>query len=68
MMSAKMAAPGLLEITVFWNKRYDVRVSVDEVTNIILSHDSNYFVDVLMLPNFGNCSISMREVIATSIL
>ena len=68
MMSAKMASPGRIEITVFWNKGYVVRVSVDEVTNRILSRDSNYFVDVFMWPNFRNCSISMREVIATSIL
>ena len=43
MMSAKMATPGLLKITVFLNKGYDVI-------------------------KFGNCSISMREVITTSIL
>ena len=33
MMSAKMATPGLLEITVFWNEGYDVTISVDDVTN-----------------------------------
>ena len=33
MMSAKMASPGLLKITVFWNKDYDVIISVDDVTN-----------------------------------
>ena len=32
-----------------------------------LSRDSNYIVDVLMWPKFGNCSISMRQVITTSI-
>ena len=68
MMSAKMATPGLLKITVFWNKDYDVIISVDHVTNMILSHDSNYIVDVFMWPKFGNCSISIREVIITSIL
>ena len=31
-MSAKMATPGLLKITVFWNKGYDVIISVDDVT------------------------------------
>ena len=31
-------------------------------------HDSNYIVDVFMRPKFGNVSISMREVITTSIL
>ena len=67
-MSAKMASPGLLKITVFWNKSYDVIISVDDVTNKILSRDSNYIVDVFMWPKFGNCSISMREVIIISIL
>ena len=68
MMSAKMATPGFLKITVFWNKGYDVIISVDDVTNKILSRDSNYIVDVFMWPKFGNCSISMREVITTSVL
>ena len=68
MMSAKMATPGLLKITVFWNKVHDVIIPVDDVTNKILSRDSNYIVDVVMWPKFGNTSISMREVIITSIL
>ena len=68
MMSAKMATPGLLKITVFWNKVYDVIIPVDDVTNKIPSRDSNYIVDLFMWPKFGNCSISMREVITTSIL
>ena len=68
MMSAKMATPGLLKLMVFWNKGYDVIISVNDVTDKILSRDSNYFVDVFMWPKFGNCSISMREVITTSIL
>ena len=68
MMSAKMANPGLLEITVFWNKGYDLIIFVDDVTNKISSRDSNYIVDLFMWPKFGNSSISMREVIITSIL
>ena len=68
MISAKMATPGVLKITVFWNKGYDVIIRVDGVTNKILSHDSNYIIDVFMWPKFGNSSISMREVITTSIL
>ena len=67
-MSAKMATPDLLKITVFWNKGYDVIIPVDDVTNKILSRDSNYIVDVFMWPKFGNSSISMRKVITTSIL
>ena len=68
MMSAKMATPGLLKITVFWNKDYDVIVSVGDVINKILSGDSNYIVDVFMWPKFGNCCTFMTEVITTSIL
>ena len=66
MMSAKMATPGLLKI-LFWNKE-NVTIPVDDVTNKILSRDSNCIVDVFMWPKFGNSSISMREVITTSIL
>ena len=67
-MSTKMATPGLLKITVFWNKGYDVIIFVDDLTNKILSRDSNHIVDVFMWPKFGNCSISMREVVTTSTL
>ena len=48
MMSAKMATPALLEITVFLNKGYYFIYSVCDVTNKILSHDSNYIMDVVM--------------------
>ena len=68
MMSAKMATAGLLKITVFWNKAYGVIIPVDDVTNKILSSDSTYVVDVFMWPKLGNSSISMGEVITTSIL
>ena len=68
MISAKMAIPGLLKTTVFWNKVYDVKVPVLDVSNKILLGDSNYIVDVVMWPKFGNSSISKREVIVTSIL
>ena len=66
MISPKMATLVLLKIKVFWNNSYDVIISVHDVTNKILSRDSNYIVDVVMWPKFG--SISMREVIITSIL
>ena len=68
MVSAKMATPGFLKITVFWNKGYDVIILVDDVTNKILLRNSNYIVDVFMWPKFGNSSISLKEVITTSIL
>ena len=51
-----------------WNKVYDVIISVYGVTNKIYSCDSNYIVDVVMWPNFGNSSISMREIVIASIL
>ena len=59
MMSVKM---------VFWNKGYDIIISVHDVTKKILSCDSNYIVDAVMWPKFGNSSIYMREVIKTSSL
>ena len=48
MMSARMAALGLLKIKVFLNKGYYVIIFLYDVTNKILSHDSNYIVDVVM--------------------
>ena len=68
MMSVKMAAPALLKIKVFWNKAYYVIYSVYDVTNQILSHDSNDIMDVVMWPKFGSSRICIREVIITSIL
>ena len=68
MVSAKMATPDLLKITVFWNKDYDVIIPVDDISNKILSRDSNFIVDVFMWPKFGNSSIPTREVITTSVL
>ena len=65
MMSAKMATPALLKIKVFWNKGYYVIYSVCDVTNKILSHDSNYIIDVVLWLKFGIC---IREVVITSIL
>ena len=68
MMSAKMATPGLRKIKVFWKKGYDVIIFVNDVTNKILSRDSNYIVDVVMWPKFGNSSISTSEFIIISSL
>ena len=65
MMSAKIAILGLLKIKVVWNKGYDVINYVYDVTNEILSRDSNYNVDVVMWPKFGNSTIPMRKVIIT---
>ena len=68
MMPAKMATPGLLKIKVFWNIGYDVILFVQDFTNKILLRDSNYTVEVVMWPKFGNSSISMRKAIITLIL
>ena len=67
MMSAKLATLGLLKIKVFWNKSYDAIIFVYDVTNNILSRDSNYIVGVVIWPKFGKPSISINEVIITSI-
>ena len=56
MMSVKMAIPGLLKIKVFQKKGSK------------FYRDSNYNVNVVMWTKFGNSSISVREVIITSIL
>ena len=68
MISAKMASLGLLKIRVSWNKGYDVIISAHDVTNNFLSYDSNYIIDGVMWPTFGNCIISTRIFIITSIL
>ena len=67
-MSARNAFLGLLKIKIFWNKDYDVIISVFDVTNEILSRDLNYILDVVLWPEFGNSSIPMTKVVITSIL
>ena len=49
MMSAKMTTLAFLKIKMFWNQGYDVIVPVHDVNNIILSRDSNYIVDIILL-------------------
>ena len=53
MMSSKIAILGLLKIKLFWKKGYDIILYVHNVTNKILSFDSNYIVDVAMWQKFG---------------
>ena len=48
MMSAKFATPSLLKIKIFRNKGHDVIIPDYDVTNEILSRDSNNIVDVVM--------------------
>ena len=47
MVSAKMSTLGLLKIKVFWNKDYDVIIFVYDITNKILSDDSNQIKNVV---------------------
>ena len=68
MIFAKMDRLGFLKIELFWNNSHDLIISVHDVTNKILSHNSNYIVDVVMWSKFGNSSICMREVIIASFL
>ena len=68
MMSAKMATLGVLEIKVLQSKVYDVIISEDAVTNKILSRDSIFSVDIVLCLKSGDLSISLKEVIITSIL
>ena len=68
MTSVKMAAPGLLKVKIFWNKGYDVIISVNDVTNKTLSGNSNYVVDMFMWSKFRDSSIFLRKVITASIL
>ena len=67
MISAKLATLSLLKIKIFWNKIYDAIIFVHDVTNKILLSGSNYIVDLVTWPKFVNSSISIKEVIITSL-
>ena len=68
MMPAKMVTPGLLKITVFWNKGYDVIIYCLWRHQQKVTRNSNYIVDVFMWQKFGNSKVSVTEVIIISIL
>ena len=61
-MSAKIATLGILKKNFFWKKGYEVIISVHDVTNKILSRDSNYIVNVIMWLKFGNSSILWEKL------
>ena len=63
MISAKMSTPDVLKITVFWKKGYDIIIPVDDVTGNNLSPDSNYIVDMFMLPKFRNSSFLWEKLL-----
>ena len=67
-MLVKILTVDVVKIKVVWSKGYDLIISVYDVTNKVLSHNSNYVVDVVIWPKFSNSNISMRKVIITSIL
>ena len=48
MMSAKLATPGLLKIKILRSKGYDIIIPDYDVTNKILSRDSNCIVYMVM--------------------
>ena len=66
-MLTKMTTLAHLKVKIFWNKNYDVIIYVNDFIEKIFSRESNYIVDLLMWPKFGNSSICMREVIITSL-
>ena len=61
MISAKMATQDLLKIKAFWNKGHGITISVHDVTNKILSRDSNYFVEVVVWSKFGNSRLDQKK-------
>ena len=67
-ISAKIANPSLLKTKIFWKKSYDVITSVHDFAKKKLTCDSNCIAHVFMWPKFRNSSMSVREVIITSIL
>ena len=68
LLSTKLATSDFLKRKIFRNKGYDVKNFGYDITNNILSHDSNYTVKLVMWQKFGNSSISLREGIINSIL
>ena len=48
MMSAKLTTLGLLKIKVFWNKSYNVITDLHDVTDKILSHESNDIANLVI--------------------
>ena len=67
-MSIKLATLNLLNTKIFWNKAYDATTSVRVLTNKIWSCESNNVVYVVLWPKLGNSSLSIWEIIITSIL
>ena len=68
LMSAKLATPGFLKLKVFWNKGNEVIILVsNDFTNKIWLRYSNSIAGMVMWQKFDNSSISMKEIIMTTI-
>ena len=67
MMSARTDTLGLLKIILSWKNVNDVIISIYEVISKTSLYDSNYIVDMVMKPKFGNTSISMTEISKISV-
>ena len=46
---AKLGTPGFLKKKLFWNKGYEVIIFAYAVGNNILSRNSNYIVDLVVM-------------------
>ena len=67
MISANLATISFLQIKPFWNEGFGVITFAHDLNNKILWCDSNYTVDVVLWPKFGNSSVEPREVIKTTL-
>ena len=58
-----MATLGLLQIKVFWNKGYDVKIYAHDFTKNVIPRLKiyNYVADGPIKQKFGDSSISLRE-------
>ena len=52
----------------YWKKGYEATSSAHDISDKILSSESNYTVDVVIWPKFGNSIISMRKIIITNFI
>ena len=63
MISIKLVTPGLIKITVFWNKVYDAIIHFYDVINKVPSRDSNYIDIMVIWTMLGNSSIWLEKQI-----
>ena len=67
MISANLATISFLQIKPLWNEGFGVITFAHDLNNKILWCDSNYTVDVVLWPKFGNSSVEPREVVKTTL-